>query len=89
RHDLVVAHQWLVACAHHQRHAWSVDVGVEQPDRRPRFCQRNREVDRDRRFADPTFAGGDGDRVLDPFDRLRVALAGAARTSCSSCALAG
>src|SRR5207249_50321 len=51
--------------AGHHGDRGSVDVRVEQPDRRPALTQRRRQVDRNRRFADPAFARRDSDRLLD------------------------
>ena len=49
----------------HARLARAVDVGVEQPDRAPSPCEREREVDRDGRLAHAALAGGDRDQVPD------------------------
>ncbi len=50
--------------AGHGGHRRSVDIRVEQSDRRAALAQGGREVDSDGRLADPALAGGDGNRLL-------------------------
>jgi hypothetical protein len=50
---------------HHNRDARPVDIRVHQADARALLVQGQREVGRNRRFADAAFAAGDRDDVLD------------------------
>ena len=62
----------LAGGAEHGGHVGAVDVGVDQADLVTELRERDTEVDSDGGFADTTFAGADGDDVLDAFEGLRA-----------------
>jgi hypothetical protein len=66
----------LAGQAEHLRLRRAVDVGVEQTDGGAFLGQRQRQIDRRRALADAALAGGDGDDVLHPGQRLQAALHG-------------
>ena len=53
------------ADAHHHGHARAVDVSVHQADAPAFFGERQRQIGRDRRFADAALAAGDGNYLPD------------------------
>jgi hypothetical protein len=60
--------------AEHARLAGPVDVGIQDADLGALRGQGQREIHRGGRLADATLAGGDGDDVADPGQRLEAGL---------------
>jgi len=58
----------LRAHPHHQRHRWTVYIGVEQTDLCTLTRERHCQVDSDGRFPHAALASGDGDDMADARD---------------------
>ena len=58
----------LIFRAEHGRNRRAVNIGIQNADFRPFRRQRQREVDRGRRFTHPALAGADGDDVFHAVD---------------------
>jgi hypothetical protein len=72
--DLAVLGVGLAGDPHHPRQRGTVDVGIEDADLEALALERERQVDRGGRLADPALAGGDGDDGLDAGDQRLVGL---------------
>ena len=78
RDDHLVHHDGALLDAEHARNRVAVDVGVHDAHLEASRAQGEREVDRQRRLADATLAGGDGDdarALLDGDRAFAVAVA--------------
>ena len=74
-HALAVGRRGTLALQpEHAGLAWTVYVGVQQPDARTVEGEREREVHRGRGLANAPLARGDRDDVRDPRQRLQAAL---------------
>ena len=72
----------------HHRDARAVHVGVHQADAPSERMHREREVHRDRRFADAALAAGDRDDMLDARDCARLRHPGRAFGAlCAGCSI--
>ena len=58
----------LIFRAEHGRNRRPVNIGIQNADFRPFRRQRQREIDRRRRFTHPALAGADGDNVFHAVD---------------------